>query len=419
MMRLPRTILLGLVLSGLAGAAELRLDDLLDQVLSAHPEAEAIRLSQSGARAGAWSSLSGALPQASYSAGWTRYEAIGAANLGGTLQEGDELQSHTLTLTQPLFAPGRFGAALGGWHALQMARQRELSQLAGLAYTVKAAYVEWASAKALHRVAASSMEFAERQLARARQMEEVGSYSRIDRLFIENSEAQARIQLERAILSESATRHELERLLGSPIDPDDTAQDLASLELAAQGENLALRELPEWRILKEQLGISRGALLSASGSSLPTLSGFLSWSNAGSDPFTYDADYTNRTIGVSLSWSLFRSGGNLADGWAAWQAARSARRQLEAAELSLNSRLTTLDEQIASTGRQVELARQSRDIALENLKLLEQKYGLGLLDATDLISGEQNLRSAESGLVQARAERLKSGWGLQRLEGRW
>jgi cobalt-zinc-cadmium efflux system outer membrane protein len=393
---------------------------LIDSVMQHHPKAEAIRLEQSAARMSALAGITGILPRADYTGSWSRFESIGSGNAAGIYAEGDERQSHSVTLSQPFFSPLKLGGALAAWQNHELARLGEQTRLAALAFSVKSAYVDWAAALALVDVSQSSWEFAEAQLKRALHREELGTLSRIDRLFVENNRAQAGIQLEQARLAEESARFQLESLLMREVPAEFRAEPLDRLPAAPEASlKPELRLTPSWQSLRRNLSAARAGMLSGSGSLFPSLSGFVSWSNESSDPFTWQSEYTNRVIGLSASWNLFRTGGNTLDNLAAWKRQRAAKNSLTGGELDLNAKISSLREQLASTARQEALARRSREIAEANLQLLEQKYDLGLLDATDLLAGQQNLLSAESSLIKARAAYLKAGWSLQELSGSW
>ena len=409
-----------LFLASTAKAGILPFEALIDSVMQHHPKAEVIRLEQSAARMSSLAGITGMLPRADYTGSWSRFESIGSANAAGIYAEGDERQSHGVTLSQPLFSQGKLGGALTSWQNHELARLGEQTRLAALAFSVKSAYVDWAAALALVDVSQASWDFAEAQLKRALHREELGTLSRIDRLFVENNRAQAGIQLEQARLAEESARYQLESLLMRELPPELRAESLEELPQAPQASlEPELQLTPSWQSLRRNLSAARAGMLNSSASLLPTVSGFLSWSNESSDPFTWQSEYTNRVIGLSASWNLFRTGGNTLDNLAAWKRQRAAKNSLTGGELDLRAKISTLREQLTSTARQEQLARRSREIAEANLQLLEQKYDLGLLDATDLLAGQQNLLSAESSLIKARAAYLKAGWSLQELSGSW
>ncbi|MDP2360570.1 MAG: TolC family protein [bacterium] len=414
----PAVLVLALLPAVRAAAPPLDLAGAERELLAGHPRALAAAEELARARSAAWAGWSGLLPRADLSSNWTRYEAVPA---GGVWREDDETQRHVLALSQPLFAGGRLAAgAAAGSAGLKAARERHRAALAQLVYDLRAAWVDWLAARELLQIAQAGEEFAQRQLQRALQQEEQGVASRIDRLFIENSLALAGLQREDALTTELTARLRLEALLRTELSSEAELEDLARL-LAGLGAPPAEagEASPELASLRWDMRQAAWQGVATAGSLWPTLSAGLTWSNEGSDPFTYDSRHTTRTVGLSLSWNIFRGGANSLASLGALATARRARHLLDAGELGLHVEQETLGRQEEAQRRKLELAERSRAISRENLGLLEQKYGLGMVPVTDLLQGEQNLRGAHGGLVQAQSALLKAHWSRERLAGRW
>lgn len=422
----PIRLLLPLLAAGLlrtaAAAVALDPETVAAAVLREHPRATAAEAALGRARAQWVSSHAGLLPKASLTSSWSRTEGVGDLSALAGVQEGDERQTHSLALTQTLFAGGRsLGAAGAGWAAWGAAKRAHDAALAQLAYDARAACVDWQAALESLEIARDAEAFALRQLEQARQQEELGAGSRIDRLFFENGLAQARIRLEGAAVAELRARGDLEALLQRPLDDGEPARSLEELvaERVGEGapEDWPADELPALAGLRLGWSASRWSLLSSGGSVLPTLSAGLTWSNSGSDPFTYQSEHTDRLFGLTLSWPLFQGFSGAAAVASASAGLRQARAVYENGRFESRSAWSTQERALTAAARQAELAERSLAVAAENLSLLEQRRDLGLADATDLLQAELNLRSAKGSLVEARAAWLKALWAREALKG--
>jgi len=412
----------------------LELEGVLQEVLELHPRALTAKAELKGARAEFVSSFSGLLPRATLSSARSRYIDAGEVPEGAwqpSYSRGDEVRSYSLSLNQTLFGGGSgISGAAAGYSGLRAARERYRAALAELCSEVRNTYLDWRVAGEESAIARSGREFADRQLQRARQQEELGLASRVDRLFFENSLAQAEIRLEDALIGTATARRSLESFMQMELAPGILPQAVEDLldgaglgEAGTAGEDLAgdapESAFPAVETARWQARGARWSALAASGSLLPRLSASLNWTNSHSDLFTYDRRFTNRTVGLSLSWNLFRGGGGLADSWAAWSTRRSLERMLQSTRLSLRSEWRVAGERLAGASRKVDLAERSWRIASRNLELLDQKYSLGLIDATDLLDGEQRLREARGALLAARAGLLRAHWAREALLGRY
>lgn len=425
-MRTSTLLIAALLLAGqllpARGESTLSLGEFEALVLRTHPRAAAADAALARAR-GQWiASHAGLLPRATLSSAWSKYEAVGDLSaLAGTL-EGDERQTSGLTLNQTLFAGGRsLGTAGAGWSAWRAAKLEHRAALARLAYQARAAWVDWLAARENLAIAEEGVAFAERQLAQARQQEELGAAGRIDRLFFENRLAQAGIRLEGAAVGEVRARQDLEALLQRPLDGEAPLQSLEELVAEQAGADMAeawpAEDLPALASLRLGWKASRWSLLASGGSVLPTLSAGLTWSNSGSDPFTYESEHTDRLAGLTLSWPIFQGFSGVAAVASAAASQRQARALYEDGRLTSSADWATQQRALAATARQAELSLRSRAVAAENLSLLEQRRQLGLADATDLLQSELELRSAQGALVEARAAWLKTVWARLATKG--
>jgi outer membrane protein TolC len=405
-----------------AAADTLRLALVEAQVLADHPRARAVEADRSRARSALAGTHAGLLPRATLASNWSRYEGVGDFSAQAGIRPGDESQTHSVVLSQTLFAGGRsLGQAGAGWNTWRAAQAAHREALAELRYEVRAAYLDWLAAREALAIAEGALAFAARQLERAVQQEELGAGSRIDRLFFENSRAQVEIQLESAAVRETTARLELEALLQRPLAPQQALEPLEGLvagaRAAATPKPWPADQLPALAGLRHSWLASRWNRLASGGSVLPTLSATLSWSNRDSEAFGYRQEANDRLVGLSLSWTLFQGFSGASAVLVAGAQERRARAGYENARLSSEAAWQSLERSLQAAARQAELAELSVTVSRENLALLEQRRELGLAAVVDLLQADLDLRRAQGSLVEARAAWLKALWNRQRLAG--
>jgi outer membrane protein TolC len=399
-------------------ATPLLLDEIVENVLLEHPRANMATETLQQSKAGTWITGSAMLPRATFSSTWTRYEDIGVPTLS-PYQVDDETQRHSLILSQPLFAGGSLW--LKGLAALKQgsaAKESYSLELASLAFDTRSAFVDYLVAEEAWNAAEASQLFAGRQLDRSVEQEALGMVSSLDRLFFANAKSQADIAMEGATIARLSARLTLETFLLRPVTREESNQSLDALIDNLETVETELDQLPAMKMSKLNAKAMHLTALASDVRQLPSVSAQMSFSNVMSDPFTYDSRYTDRSIGLSLNWPLFRSGEGLASSWAAHAASRQAKAQSENTKNSLGSQIEILSLQAESSLRQLDLTRTALLLAKENREWLEEKHRLGMSSATDLLLAERDLQLAESALLKAQASRLKSVWALWSMMGR-
>jgi outer membrane protein len=412
--------------TAVCNTSELSLKQATDLMFSSNPNVEAAEAEYVQAKMAAIQAGSGVLPRIALSSAWSKIEDLGDAppNVPVTSSTGDESQSHNLVVSQTLFAGGsKVAAAFSGLDAARAAGERHKSAIAGLYYDLKTAYLNLIVSRELLSISTESVEFSKRQLSRSMQQEELGASSRIDRLFMENSLAQAMIQQEDLMLAAQSAQFALETMLDQNLSSDCVLDPIESLDIGnyvTQTNRPELKSTPAYASAYWNSKSADWNKLTSSGSIfLPNISANMSWANYHSGPFKYNSDFNNRTIGLSFSWTLFQGGSGASRSWSAWKAAEVAKANLKSAKLSTSASLNVLDRQHESALRKLDLAAQSVEIASENLSLLEQKHDLGLIAVTDLLAGELNLRQDRGKMIQARADLLKATWAIDKSYGYW
>jgi outer membrane protein TolC len=404
------------------GAADL--NTLVEEALEQHPRALIAKATLESSRASTWIAASAHLPRVNLTSSWRRYEDIGMPAFS-PYELDQETQVHSLIISQPIFAGGSISfQTLGAWNQWKAAELSHRATLAELAYDLRAGLVNYLVAKEDLLSREAALAFAAGQLRRALAQEELGILSAVDRLFFANAKAQAELGLQGAQTQVLATRFALEELLETDLGEislnenlETLLSDLLECEEKRLGKESEKRVILAQEIAKHTAKAAHYQALAADGRLLPNLSAQMTFSNAGSDAFAYNGDFTDRTVGLSLNWPLFQSGAGLASSWSAHANSKAAKQQFEYSQVVFEKQVDLLEFSSRQALKQLELTQSSVDLALQGRDLLVAKQHLGMISVTDLLQAERDLRAAQSAFVHAQAARLKSVWALWKIEG--
>jgi outer membrane protein len=282
-------------------------------------------------------------------------------------------------------------------------------------------FLEALAAEQLVRVREASVAMAEEQLSTSIAKLRVGSATRSDSLRSLVSLGTARGDLVTQQSTVAGAQAALGRLVGAdaPVSAADDSSFygvLPGLDTAAiQAEAVAHSPLVQnaeasARAAEAQLAASRSAYW-------PTLSlsGSASWS--GSKSLDYQL-YPQRQIALSLSWTLF-------NGFSRELTIETSRAALDNAEATaadarreVRSSLTTQFAALDAARLRIDITKTSIVAAEEDLRVVRERYRVGVATILDVLTSEQALTQAQVDAVNARFDYLRAKAQIEALIGR-
>jgi len=377
-------------------------------------KAAAARLRQ--AQQATWKAWAGYLPQVTAQATYTRNgEAVNIPFPTSLTtpppitklpaQESQELVFSNITVvpeeqlqgqvdaTQVLFSPAL-------WFGIQAAsRGADVADISvqgarrDILFGTAQAYYGVASLRQATQVSERLLEIAQRQEKDARVRFQAGTIAKVGLLRAEIDRARAEQDLRRARNAYESARIGLATLLDRPVDFDvaDPPEPKAIVQ-AAQLEADALRERTDVRAARRTLDAARAAHRAQVGRYFPNLAAFGRYQNANVAGLTGKELWA---VGLSLQWKLLDGGLREAE-------IREASARVDEAAVNVASteakasaevRRSLLD--LESARANAEKAREQRDLATENQRLVDVSYRAGAATAVEQADATAALRNAE------------------------
>ncbi|MCG3136067.1 MAG: hypothetical protein HMLKMBBP_03864 [Planctomycetes bacterium] len=266
-----------------------------------------------------------------------------------------------------------------------------------LALAVSRAYFRVLEARKVIEVVDESLRVVERQLAAARDFERAGLVARNDVLTAEVQLARRRQESIEAHSNVEFAVETLNRVAGLDLARRTEVVDVleASAWDGPLGEALAAaaERRPELLSLSEQIKAARSEHEAIAAEYLPGIFAFGSLNHT-TDSFTLNKDWA--AGGVGVRWSVF-------DGWASDARRRRTREETRdlqesrdelAIEIALGVRTAYRD--VRDTAERVPVARQAIALAEENLRVVRDQFGAGLVTTADVLVEEERLASGRS-----------------------
>lgn len=414
----------------------LTLDGAIRLALDRHPDAVGARARLGAAAAEQRAGWGAFLPQADASLFFQRssFTTVTFPSPEGPSQRLDEpiedvskAASQGLSFSWDLLRGGqRFTDMRRTRAGVRSANNRVSQTERDITAAVEIAYYEALKQMGLVDVARRQLDGRRRDLEVARRRYEIAAVNRTDVLGAEIEVGQAEIALLEALDAEAGAQRELRFSMGMAAEgprfnlrevgppPDATALDEAELA------GVALSTKPEIRALEADVVAASAGLWGSRSRYLPNIS--LSYNLARSEQggvdaplFQFGPDNTSQTFSIQASWNLF-------DGFTREQQTAQARADLRAAESSLALQRITVDKEVRNLVRQIqtgarrlELQERNRDLARQRVDMMRERYRLGTVEYTDLLTATQQLTEAERALIQERYEHLK-GWASLEAE---
>ncbi len=346
-----------------------------------------------------WKAWSRYLPQATVVGAWQRQKEIAIPldpAAPPTVVQQRELMQGQLEVTQTLVSPALFFGIRAAARAERAAELNLGNGRRALLFGVASAYYGVASLKEALGVSERLLEIAQRQEKDARVRYQAGTIAKVGLLRAEIDRARAEQDLKRARNAFDSSKVALATLLDR-----DTAFDVAEPPSPPLPENpqadelvrVALERRLDVQASREQIGAARAGRNAAAGRYLPNLGAF--WRLQRQDEPGLLGAGSNWIAGVQLQWQLLDGGlreSDIREGNAKIAEAQAAARRAEArARQEVVQALLDLDSARANAAK----AKEQRDLAAENLRLVDVSYRAGAATAVELADATAALRNAE------------------------
>lgn len=284
---------------------------------------------------------------------------------------------------------------------------------------VKQAYFNAVAARDLVGVEERRVERQEDQLDFVEQQLELGRATRSDLLSSQVDLNNARLALLNAENNERTTTFRLTEVVGSDTRvgpaPEATLEAMPLPFSRDQLFSMANQTAPSLRTAEAATEAAQSAVSSARSAYLPSLSfsGGWAWSNQAFPP-------TNRSWSLRLSGSmpLFNGFQRETQVYRAQAQADLAEQQERAARLNLNSELDAAYSSAQSAQAGIDLAVQNVALSEESLRVVQERYRLGLATILELQDAQIQLTQAEADLVQRRFDYQLALAQIEALLGR-
>lgn len=356
-----------------------------------------------------WKAWSRYLPQVNVTGSWQRqpeidlpfpvaYDPANPPRLitqDFPIQPSKTLQGQ-LEVTQMLFSPSLI---FGIRAAMKTGQAVSLSLGDGrraLLFGVASAYYGAASLKQALGVSERLLEIAQRQEKDARVRFQAGTVAKVALLRAEIDRARAEQDLKRAHNAFESARIALATLLDRKPDFDVVEPPSPPLPETSDAEPLvqsALRNRLDVRAARTQIDAARATRNSAIGRYLPNVGAFYREQRSSEAGLS---GTSNWQLGLQAQWTLLDGGlreSDLREGNAKIAEAEAASRNAEAkARQDVLQALLDLDSARANASK----AKEQRDLATENLRLVDVSYRAGAATAVELADATAALRTAEA-----------------------
>lgn len=288
-----------------------------------------------------------------------------------------------------------------------------------VALQTKQAFFNALAADELVRVAQTRISRAEQQLKITRDKLAAGTAIRSDTLrsFVELGSAQ--LQLLNAQTQRATAEANLARLIGTDdpvraVVPDSSAIPLIPLDTAALRAEAARRS-PDIRQAQASADAARARVAVSRAQYLPSLTASYQNSLAGTSIGEMRNTWSAR---LSFNWQIFNGFSrelNMAQSTASRDAAEA---RLADARRINDARLTQQFANLSSALVRLQIATASREAALEDLRVQQERYNLGVSTIVELLNSQVGLDQAEVDIVQARLDYLLAKAEIETIVGR-
>jgi outer membrane protein TolC len=305
----------------------------------------------------------------------------------------------------PLYDAGQTGrrikdaklSAQGAGESGQRTRQEVI-------FNVVKAYTDELLARENARVAEAAVKSAQSDLHRTKARQEEGQAVTSDLLSAQVQLAQAQEELLQANNAIDLAHAALNVAMGLPEDAATTIElgfKETSFEagVLAERQQHALKSRPDLR--QADLGVEHATIGSrmARAEFLPKVNVFSSWEEDNQTFLTRGGN--NWTAGVSLNFNVFDGGANRARLAAAHYHQSQAQAQLAQMVAAVKLQVREAYLNLTTAQQRVEVSRQAQSQAEESLRIIQNRYEVGLATITDLLQVESAHTSAQKHYLNA------------------
>jgi outer membrane protein TolC len=413
------TLTTALLALSLAQAPQtLTLQEALRRADEVNLDLQAARTRVTQAKATVWKAWSGHLLQIGASGAWNendRFVGFGAPPNQVTIQPRTQIAGQ-VQATQVLLAPQLWFAIQGAYRAEDATVYGVENARRDILFGVAQAYYGVASLKRLVDVAVQLQEIAARQARDADVRFKAGTIAKVAKLRADIDLTRAEQDLIRSKNSYEGARLALSVLLDR--QPDFEVVEPAEPPLPADTSKLeqaALDNRFDLKAARSLEGVYSSQRLASAMRYLPTVAAFGRATYA--DPAGLTGSKEAWTIGLSLNWTILDGGlreAELRDTSAKISEAEYSRRALEnRAVAEVRNALLDLESARANTIK----AREQRDLAAENQRLVDVSFKAGAATAVEQADATAALRNAEIQLATESLQAQLAGVRVLRASG--
>jgi len=379
---------------------------------------QAARTRVTQAKATVWKAWSGHLLQIGVAGSWNQNDRLVEFPLGGfnvTVQPRTQLAGQ-VQATQVLLAPQLWFAIQSAYRAEDATVYSVENARRDILFGVAQTYYGVASMKRLMDVAVQLQEIAGRQARDAEIRFKAGTIAKVAKLRADIDLARADQDLIRARNSYEGARLALAVLLDR--QPDFEVVEPAEPPLPADTSKLeqaALENRFDLKAARSLEGVYSSQRLASAMRYLPTVAAFGRATYA--DPAGLTGQKEAWTIGLSLNWTILDGGlreAELRDTSAKMAEAEYSRRALENRSVAeVRNALLDLESARANAIK----AREQRDLAAENQRLVDVSFKAGAATAVEQADATAALRNAEIQLATESLQAQLAGVRVLRASG--
>jgi outer membrane protein TolC len=341
------------------------------------------------------------LPQASVSGTWQRQKEVSIDTPFGNIpvQNGEALLGQ-VDVTQVLVSPSLY-------YGIRSAERTEEATSLGLfdarralLFGVAQQYYAVASLKRAIEVAVALLELAERQEKDARVRYETGTIAKVALLRSEIDRARAEQDLKRAQNAFESARVGLATLLDRTPDFDVAEPPPPPLAESPDTEQLvhtAIQNRYDVRAARARLAAAEATRSEARGRYFPDVQGFGRYQRQNQAGFTAEENWA---VGLQLQWQIYDGGLRESD-------VREARARIAEADAATRSAEARVRQDVVQTLIDLDSARanalkarEQRDLAAENQRLVNVSFKAGAATAVEVADATAALRTAEIDVVR-------------------
>ena len=381
----------------------------------------AARLRQ--AEQGYWKAWSGYLPQVTGTLSYTRYakdvdvgfpSGITHPPTGVTgAPEGQDLTffpfpvlrreqyQGSIDASQMLFSPQIWFAIQSASHGSDAAREATENARQQVLFGTATAFYGVATLREAAQISDRLLEVAQRQEKDARVRYQAGTIAKVGLLRAEISRASAEQDVLRSRNAYQSARLALAQLIDSAPDFDVVTPEEPKLPAdTSKIIDTALRDRPDVKAARASLTSAEAGRNQYYGAYLPNVLAQYHWQKANFASFT-PAEFW--TVGLALQWKLFDGGLREANLREASARIDESQQNLASTELGAKREVGQALLDLESARANALKAKEQRDLAAENSRLVDVSYRAGAATAVEQADATAQLRNAE---ISALTEQL-------------